>query len=164
MLIQERSRQESLAVLARIHVGRLGCVQGGQPYIVPIYFAYHDNYLYSFSTVGRKIEWMRLNPLVCVEADEVVNPEHWVSVVVLGKYEELPDTPEWQSARMLAHQLLEQKAAWWEPAYVKTILQGSERPLVPAYYRIQIVEATCHRAGPESGNFGQNETLPHMIS
>jgi hypothetical protein len=55
---------------------------------------------------------------------------------------------------MLAHQLLEQKAAWWEPAYVKTILQGTERPLVPAYYRIQIVEATCHRAGPESGNFG----------
>ena len=38
---------------------------------MPIYFAYHDGYLYSFSTVGRKIEWMRGNPLVCLETDEV---------------------------------------------------------------------------------------------
>jgi hypothetical protein len=154
MLIQERTRQEGLAVLARIHAGRLGCAQAGQPYVVPIYFAYHDHYLYSFSTVGRKIEWMRLNPLVCVEAEEVVNSEQWVSVVVFGKYEELPDTPEWQSERVVAHQLLEQKPAWWEPGYVKTILHGKERPLVPVYYRIQIVEITCHRAGPEPGHVG----------
>lgn len=71
MLIQELTRQASLDLLARTHLGRLACTQGARPYVVPVYFAYHNGYLYSFSTVGQKIEWMRANPLVCVEADEV---------------------------------------------------------------------------------------------
>ena len=146
MLIQELTRQDSLDLLARTHLGRLGCSQAGQSYVVPIYFAYCDNFLYSFSTVGRKIEWMRANPLVCLEADEVVNLQQWVSVIVFGQYEELTDTPDWKSVRVYAHQLLKQKAVWWEPGYVKTILHGTERPLVPVFYRIRIVEITGHRA------------------
>jgi len=109
----------------------------------------HNDYLYSFSTVGQKIEWMRANPLVCVEADEVVSPEEWVSVIVFGRYEELPDTPEWQSARIVAHTLLKRNAVWWEPAYVKTILHGTQRPLVPVFYRIHGLQITGHRATPE---------------
>ena len=94
MLIEELSRQATLEVLASTRLGRLACAQGVQPYVVPFFFVYHHNYLYSFSTVGQKIEWMRANPLVCVEADEVVSPHRWVSVVIFGRYEELPDTPE----------------------------------------------------------------------
>jgi nitroimidazol reductase NimA-like FMN-containing flavoprotein (pyridoxamine 5'-phosphate oxidase superfamily) len=116
---------------------------------VPVYFAYDNGYLYGFPTVGQKIEWMRANPLVCVEADEVVSPEQWVSVIVFGRYEELPDTPEWQSARTLAHTLLKRHAAWWEPAYVKTILHGTQRQLVPVFYRIHGLQITGHRATPE---------------
>jgi hypothetical protein len=149
MLIQELARQESLELLARTHLGRLGCALGTQPYVVPLYFTYRDNYLYSFSTVGRKIEWMRVNPLVCVEADEVVNSQQWMSVIVFGRYEELPDTPEWKSARTFAYELLKQNAIWWEPAYVKTILHGTDRPLVPVFYRIDVKEITGHRASPD---------------
>jgi nitroimidazol reductase NimA-like FMN-containing flavoprotein (pyridoxamine 5'-phosphate oxidase superfamily) len=149
MLIQEITRQESLELRARSQLGRLGCAQGAQPYVVPFYFAYRDNYLYTFSTLGRKIEWMRVNPLVCVEADEVVNSQQWTSVIIFGRYEELPDIPEWQSVRAFAHQLLAQKAVWWEPGYVKTILHGAERPLLPVYYRIHIVEITGHRAASD---------------
>jgi hypothetical protein len=116
---------------------------------VPVYFAYDNGYLYSFSTVGQKIEWMRANPLVCVEADEVVSPEQWVSVIVFGRYEELPDTPEWQGARTLAYTVLKRNAVWWEPAYVKTILHGTQRPLVPVFYRIHGLQITGHRATPE---------------
>ena len=151
MLVQEITRRECLDLLARTHLGRLGCAQGEQPYVVPFYFAYHENYLYSFSTLGRKIEWMRVNPLVCVEADEVVNSQQWVSIVILGQYEELADTPEWESVRTFAFQILKQKALWWEPGYVKTILHGAERPLVPVFYRIHIVEITGHRAAPDLG-------------
>ena len=93
-LIQEMTRQESLDLLTRTHFFKLACAQGNQPYVVPCYFAYNNNSLYSFSTVGQKIDWMRANPLVCVEADEVVSPEEWVSVIVFGRYEELPDTPD----------------------------------------------------------------------
>ena len=149
MLIQELTRQDSLDLLARTHLGRLGCSQGAQSYVVPIYFAYQDNFLYGFSTVGRKIEWMRANPLVCVEADEVVNSQQWTSVIVFGQYQELSDTPDYQSVRASTHQLLERKAEWWEPGFVKTILHGTERPLVPVYYRIHIVEITGHRAVPD---------------
>ena len=148
MLIQELTSQESLDLLARTRLGRLACAQGAQPYVVPFYFAYDSGYLYSFSTVGQKVEWMRANPLVCVEAAEVVSPERWVSVIVFGRYEELPDTPEWQSTRRLAHTLLKRNAVWWEPAYVKTTLHGTQRPLVPVFYRIHSLQITGHRATP----------------
>jgi uncharacterized protein len=148
VLIQELTRQESLELLARAHLGRLACTQGGRPYVVPVYFAYDHDYLYSFSTVGQKIEWMRANPLVCVEVDEVVSQEQWASVIVFGRYEELPDIPEWQGTRILAHTLLKRKAVWWEPAYVKTILHGTPRPLVPVFYRIHGLQITGHRATP----------------
>ncbi len=149
MLIQELTRQASLDLLARTHLGRLACTQGARPYVVPVYFAYDNDYLYSFATVGQKIEWMRANQLVCVEVDEVVSQEQWVSVIVFGRYEELPDTPEWQGARTLAHTLLKRNAAWWEPAYVKTILRDTERPLVPVFYRIRGLQITGLRATPE---------------
>ena len=120
MLIEETTTQASLDLLARMRLGRLACAQGLQPYVVPFYFAYHDGHLYSFTTVGQKIDWMRANPLVCVEADEVVSPHQWMSVVVFGRYEELPKTPEWRSEREFAWRLLQQFAMWWEPGYVKT--------------------------------------------
>lgn len=152
MLIQEMTRKASLDLLARTHLGRLACTQGPQPYIVPIYFVYDARYIYSFSTVGQKIEWMRANPLVCVEADEVVTPTQWQSVIVLGRYQELPNTPEWHEAQLFAYKLLHQKAMWWEPGYAKTILKGAERPLVPVFYRILVEQITGHCASPEPGH------------
>jgi uncharacterized protein len=173
MLIQELTRQASLDLLARTRLGRLACAQGPQPYVVPCYFVYDANYLYSFSTVGQKIEWMRANPLVCVEVDEVVSPEQWVSVIVFGRYEELRDTPEWQGARTHAHTLLKRNAVWWEPAYVKTILHGTQRPLVPVFYRIHGLQITGHRATPEPvtpanarlsmTDSGKNGWLQHLL-
>lgn len=148
MLIEELTIRASLDFLAHIHVGRLGCSHAGQPYVVPIYFSYQGDFLYTFSTIGRKIEWMRANPLVCIQADEVISAEQWVSVVVFGEFEELPDTPDFVRERALAHDLLQKKAMWWEPGFAKTVLHGSERPLVPVFYRIQIKQITGHRAIP----------------
>jgi nitroimidazol reductase NimA-like FMN-containing flavoprotein (pyridoxamine 5'-phosphate oxidase superfamily) len=151
MLIQELTRKECLDLLDRAHLGRLACAHESQPYVVPIYFAYDNDYLYSFSTVGQKIEWMRANPNVCIETDEVTNSRQWLSVIVLGRYEELPDTPEWQPARAYAHRKLEQRnPIWWEPGYAKTLLHDTERPLTPSFYRIRIAQVTGHRASPES--------------
>jgi uncharacterized protein len=149
VLIQELTRQASLDLLARTRLGRLAYAQGNQPYVVPFYFVYHNDCLYSFSTVGQKIEWMRANPLVCVEADEVVSPEQWMSVIVFGRYEELLDTPEYQGMRAFAHTLLKRHAVWWEPAYAKTILHGTPRSLVPVIYRIHGLQITGHRSFPD---------------
>ena len=67
---------------------------------------------------------MRSNPLVCVKVDEVVSHFRGSSVVVLGRYEELPDTPEYVSLRLQAQVRLETRALWWQTAYVASQVRG----------------------------------------
>jgi uncharacterized protein len=138
MLIQDMTPEMSVDLLKRTHVGRLACAQGSQPYVVPFSFAYHREFIYSFATIGKKIEWMRANPLVCVEADEIVSRHERQTVVIFGRYQELPDTPEFHGSRMVAHDLLAKTAMWWEPGYAKTLHKGEKRPLQPIYFRISI--------------------------
>ena len=145
MLIHELSRQASLDVLASTHLGRLACSQLMQPYIVPIHFAYQNNCLYSLSMPGQKIDWMRANPLVCVEAD-LMRREQWTTVIVFGRYEELSDTAEMRSERALALGLLRQRPGWWEPGSVKIVQDGRDPAPVPVYYRIEIVQITGRHA------------------
>ena len=146
MLIEELSRKDCVAFLTRARLGRLACARGGQPYVVPMYFRYEDGYLYTFSTAGQKIDWMRANPRVCVEVDEVGDAQQWRSVVVLGQYEELTDTPGRQRELAHAHRLLSERNIWWEPAYAKTQRQGAERPLAPVFFRVHVTELSGHFA------------------
>jgi nitroimidazol reductase NimA-like FMN-containing flavoprotein (pyridoxamine 5'-phosphate oxidase superfamily) len=103
--------------------------------------------LYGYATLGQKIEWMRENPLVCLEIDEVITPGHWTSVVVFGRYQELPHTPEYEAARRVAESLFQKHPAWWEPASVP--LAGHERR-TPIVFRIQIGGMTGRRVAPGS--------------
>jgi uncharacterized protein len=170
VLIEESTTQASLDLLARARLGRLACAQGSQPYVVPFYFVYHHDHLYSFSTVGQKIEWMRENPLVCVEVDEVMSAHKWMSVIVFGRYEELP---EWRSEREFAWKLLRQYAMWWEPGYAKTIVQGTERLLEPVFYRIYVARITGRCAtfepvvptdtGPAMTDVGEGGRLQRIL-
>src|SRR5512141_2678607 len=113
MFIHEMTEAECHYALKHAHVGRLACTRDNQPYVVPMYFAYSENHLYAISTVGQKIEWMRANPLVCVEVDNITSDDEWMSVVVFGHYEELPDLPEYKYAREQALTLLQRRSAWW---------------------------------------------------
>lgn len=149
MLIHDMSRQASIDLLARMRLGRLACAHEGQPYVTPIYCAYDDNCLYSFSTLGQKITWMRANPLVCVEAEELVSPQDWATVIVLGRYEELPDTPEYKVLRTCAWALLQKRPLWWEPGYVKTVLHEKTRPIDRVYFRVHIDQISGHRGVPD---------------
>jgi hypothetical protein len=81
---------------------------------------------------------MRANPLVCVEVDEIISRQEWQTVVIFGRYQELPDTPEFYRTRVVAHDQLAKTAMWWEPGYAKALLQGEERRLEPIYFRISI--------------------------
>lgn len=148
MHIEELTRKASLDFLAGSRLGRLACANQSQPYVTPFYFAYHDHWIYSFSSVGQKIEWLRANPLACVEVDEITNFENWTSVVVSGRYMELTKTVEGQAIRDLAYKLLQQNQLWWEPGYARTVIHGAPRPLEPVYYRLSIEEISGHRATP----------------
>lgn len=150
VIIHELTRQECIDVLQRIHVGRLACARHAQPYIVPISF-YFDSFatcLYSFSTVGQKIHWMRDNPKVCVEVDEVVDRFTWTSVVLGGLYEELRDVNDAARARARALKLLQERAEWWLPGIAR-LSTGSERD-TPVVYRIQIATMSGRRAARPS--------------
>jgi nitroimidazol reductase NimA-like FMN-containing flavoprotein (pyridoxamine 5'-phosphate oxidase superfamily) len=115
-----------------------------------MFFAHYGDSLYCASTIGQKIEWMRENPLVAVEVDEIHSAQDWESVIVSGRYEEFSNTPETRDMRELAWSLLQKaNALWWEPAYVQTILDGAERPIAPLYFRILIGSISGHRATKE---------------
>ncbi len=145
MMITELTEAASIELLSRAHLGRLACTQGLQPYVTPFYFVYDNHYLYSFSTVGQKIQWMRVNPLVSVQTDEIVNQEQWQSVVASGRYEELPDTPDWAVERGTASALFQRNAVWWEPGIAKTTLKSGERLMLPVVFRIHLTRITGHR-------------------
>ena len=85
------SADEVETMLRRHHIGRLGCTVNDRPYVVPINYSYDGHGIYACSTVGRKIEIMREQPLVCLEIDEIDGPSQWRSVLVAGVYEELAD-------------------------------------------------------------------------
>ena len=149
VLIHEMSTQECHELLIRLGTGRLGCARNNQPYVVPIYFAYEPDHLYGFSTVGQKIEWMRENPLVCVEVDEVRAHNQWASVIVLGRYEELPDKPEYAELRQQAYSLLEKRAMWWQTGYAASQSRVEPKPAAPVFYCIHIEEISGHQAAPD---------------
>lgn len=177
MVIEEMTREECLQVLAATRLARLACGFENQPYVVPVYLAYHaplgeDACFYGFTTPGQKVEWMRANPLVCVEVDEVESYDQWLSVIVFGRYEEFPQPYEGIGDRLparaesslrlvrapvtmesgeprLAHQVLQAKSMWWEPAASAWAARGHRDrsdPYVLVYYKVRIDKVTGYRA------------------
>jgi len=150
MYIHEMTRVECDDALARAEFGRLACAHNDQPYVVPLNFTFDGSaYLYGFTTLGQKVEWMRSNPRVCFEIDEVDNHNQWSSVIVFGRYEELPDTPEYETPRRHAYEFLQQRVMWWEPAYISQAHIDNPHSLVPVFFRIKIEKVTGHRANSD---------------
>jgi len=149
MLIHQMTLEECRDVLAQANVARLTCEMDGQPYVVPVNLAYDGSYLLGFATMGLKIDCMRANPLVCVEIDDIKSQNQWMTVLVFGSYEELPDEPEYKATRAHAHELLQRRAMWWEPACVAVEDRDYPRSLSPIFYRIHIDRMTGRRASPD---------------
>ncbi len=135
-------------LLEGTYIGHIACAQGNQPYITPFSYVYHDDFIYSFATVGKRMEWMRVNPRVCIEIEKIVDRREWQTVVAFGRYEELPNTPEFYDLRVIAHDLLSTFPDWWEPGYARTVYLETERKLEPIYFRVAIDEVSGHQAIP----------------
>lgn len=106
MVIREMSREECLRELAAARWARLACAHENQPFIIPVHLAYDaaTRCLYGFTTLGQKVEWMRTNPLVCIEVDEIAADDQWVSIIAFGRYEELPGTAGSDGAHLRAQE------------------------------------------------------------
>jgi uncharacterized protein len=116
MLIRELTSPECYDVLKRSSIARLGCARDNQPYVVPVHVYFDGDFLYSFATLGQKIEWMRENPRVCVQVDEIVDRTRWVTVIAFGRYEELLHMPSQEADRERAKELFQSAPDWWQPA------------------------------------------------
>ena len=150
MLITKMRGKECRELLIRLGYGRLACSCNNRPYIVPIYFVFDANSLYCFSTLGRKIEWMRENPLVCLQADEVRSHDDWTSVIVLGRYAEIPSTREYTKSRERARSLLKKRALWWQSGYTVTQVRRKVDGPKLVFYSIQIEELSGLRGSPDT--------------
>jgi len=84
-LLEEEARE----LLSTCRVGRLGCVDNGEPYVVPINYVFEDGSVYSHSLPGRKTEALRANPRACLQVDEIENDFEWRSVIAYGNFEEI---------------------------------------------------------------------------
>ncbi len=94
-------------ILAKGLYGHLGCIlEGNQPLVLPIAYAYTNGKIYSFSFVGQKIDAMRQEPNVCFQVEKILSSTSWKSVVAYGTYQELTDEQEKGEAMNLLTQKL----------------------------------------------------------
>jgi uncharacterized protein len=145
MVINEMTEKECAALLDRASFGRLGCSLDNQPYVVPIYFAYEPDYIYALSTFGQKIEWMRANPRVCVQVEEVASQSEWMSVIANGRYQELPE-PQYTAEREHARKLLGKRHRWWQNPLAERQLGSGDNLIAPLFFRIHLDSMTGLRA------------------
>jgi nitroimidazol reductase NimA-like FMN-containing flavoprotein (pyridoxamine 5'-phosphate oxidase superfamily) len=148
MKVKDMTRQECMEVVSSGHLAHLACCKGDRPYVVPIYYALDDNCLYSFSIPGKKIEWLRDNPHACILVELFRNERNWRSVVMSGRYQELPDTAQWHQERMHAWSLLERYANWWEPGALKPVSQRVASHDAYVFYRVDIEDISGRVAIP----------------
>ena len=153
MEVNEMAVEECKAVLERASLGRLGCSYENQPYVVPIHFAYDGGCLYVFSTFGQKMKWMRANPKVCVQTDQIENRGEWISVIVNGEYEELSE-PRYSVERKHASSLLAKRYDWWLNALGERQTRVGDKLIEPLFFRIRIQSMSGLRATDEKERRG----------
>ena len=88
-MIAPLDREHIDIILKTQYVGRLGCSENDQAYVVPVTYVYENGFVYGHTNDGKKVRVMRKNPKVCFEVDEIRDPGNWQSVIVIGTFEEL---------------------------------------------------------------------------
>lgn len=83
------SEEEILELLREAKIGRLGCIDNGEPYVVPINYLFEAGVVYSHSLPGRKIDALRAHPLACLQVDSIEDDFNWRSTLAYGNFEEV---------------------------------------------------------------------------
>jgi uncharacterized protein len=132
-------------VLLSQAVGRIGCSNQDETYVVPVTYAYHKGYIYAHSREGHKITMMRKNPKVCFEVDAIDNMVNWRCVIISGTYEELKTDKEHRAGMKI---LIDRFSPITTSATVKASAPHSHPPQVvekgmkAVVYRIRIMSKT----------------------
>jgi uncharacterized protein len=130
--IEDMAPAEMHALLQRQSFGHLGCARDGRPYVVPLNYAYDGKDFYFFTTEGMKTQFIRANPQVCLQVEEVIDSTHWRSVMVIGKAEQITQNEEMQQAM----KVITDRNPSLTPAISATQLDTWGRAVDIALYRI----------------------------
>jgi nitroimidazol reductase NimA-like FMN-containing flavoprotein (pyridoxamine 5'-phosphate oxidase superfamily) len=131
-------------LLASQIVGRIACIDGTRPYIVPVIYVFDGEYIYGQSREGLKLNRLRKNPEVCFEVDTMTDVANWQSVVVYGKFEELAGEEADHERRHLLNRVMPIMTTSVVHAHqhdVASEMDDSNR-IKPVMYRITISEKT----------------------
>lgn len=88
------SEAEARGLIEMGKVGRLGCVDVSEPYVVPFNYFFEGGFIYGHSLPGKKVRALRAHPRSCVQVDQIQDDFHWLSVIVFGDFEEIDDQLE----------------------------------------------------------------------
>ena len=102
-VIRELDESEIERLLRTAIVGRVACSHPAEPrpYLVPLAFGYDGDAIYAHSGPGRKLTYMRANPLVTIEVDTAEASDRWQSVIAEGRFEELNGTARDRALRLI---------------------------------------------------------------
>ena len=76
----------------------------------------------------------------CMHIDDLESQGCWHSVLIEGKYTELPDMPDFHNERIYAWSLLQKRDLWWEPGMFKPAEGGNIGAQAPLFYSISVDE------------------------
>lgn len=140
-MIKDLSLDNAREMLREGCIARLGCVSEGEPYVVPVSYAFDGDSVLIHSLPGRKITAMRANPRVCLQIDELEDELNWTSVLAFGNYEEISDVRERTEgmSRLLA------KFPRLTP--VESVIANDAGTPAPILFRIRIDRITGVREG-----------------
>lgn len=96
--IEEMYDDEIRETLKRLNYGHLACCKDNLPYVVPVHYAYDGEHIFIYTTEGKKAEMLRANPELCLQAEDVIDNDNWVSVIAFGQAEQLIDGEERSAA------------------------------------------------------------------
>ncbi len=93
-MVKELTGDEIDQLLDTVMVAHLGCQANGKVYVVPISFVREGNTLLGHTTEGMKVDFMRENPEVCVQVEQIKDLGEWESAILWGKFKELQGPDE----------------------------------------------------------------------
>ena len=89
--VREMGNSWARETLGRLNYAHLACSRDDEPYVVPVHYAFDGDYVFIYTTEGKKSGILDSNPKVCLQAEDVEDNKHWVSVMAFGEVERVPD-------------------------------------------------------------------------
>ena len=96
--IEDMRESEAREVLGTLDYAHLAVAKDNIPYVVPVHYAYDGTDLFVYTTEGKKAEIIRVNPEICLQAEDVEDKENWKSVMVSGTAKQLTNEEDRQKA------------------------------------------------------------------